>query len=702
MKKENAYDFRKKLLTVHESNVRDHTKAVPEDALLLKDGLIIEIGANADEVIQTAAADFADFFAVSMDLKATVSQTGEYAGANVVRVALADDKVEMGEAAGYKGFRIDVDTGISVYGYDSRGAAQGLFYLEDLMCMDHAPFVRKGTVCKKPIFAPQMIHSGYGIEEWPDEYMMRVAHEGRDAILIFASDVNQTRVGYLDFNDLIARANRCGLDVYIYSFIRSDAHPDEEGAQAYYDRTYGKLFRECPGIAGVTLVGEAVEFSSKDPHVSRFRSFERSTDDLPDGLQKPGWYPCEEVPRWVELVKRAVRKEKADADVVLWTYNWGFQPEEARLRLIEGLPTDITLQATFEMFDTRELEHSTFHCADYSISFVGPGKYFASEAEAAKRRGIRLYAMMMSAGVTWDFGTIPYEPMPYQWMKRFAALRKANKDWGLCGGMDTHHHGLYPSIITKFSKHAFLEPLESMEEILERILVGEYGKENLPKVKEGFRLWSEAMEYFIPSEEDLCSNRAGPITPLCLFHKTAAPVATDENILWGRTVTEFAGYDDPSMLSSRPRESVLNLRIHDELASQEKCLELLLQGVAVFESIPKKNEKLLEMLNLGKYIVCCMRTFIHVKRWYLLKCRFHAEFTKEGLWDIIAQMEQLLEAEGENVKAAIPLVERDSRLGWEPSMGYRSEPMRLDWKLRQLAYVRDKELARFKRALEMY
>ena len=36
MKKENAYDFQKKLLQVHEKDVWDHSKVIPEDALLLR------------------------------------------------------------------------------------------------------------------------------------------------------------------------------------------------------------------------------------------------------------------------------------------------------------------------------------------------------------------------------------------------------------------------------------------------------------------------------------------------------------------------------------------------------------------------------------------------------------------------------------------------------------------------------------------
>ena len=57
-------------------------------------------------------------------------------------------------------------------------------------------------------------------------------------------------------------------------------------------------------------------------------------------------------------------------------------------------------------------------------------------------------------------------------------------------------------------------------------------------------------------------------------------------------------------------------------------------------------------------------------------------------------MEALLLAEKKNVENTIPLVQMDSRLGWEPSMEYMTDEWHLEWKLRQLAYTLDTELGR--------
>ncbi len=700
MKRENTYEFRNKLLSVHEKDVRDPGKVIPQDAVLLRDGAVIEIGGTDDIVIRTAAEDFADFLAVSMGISASVSCTGLCKGDNVVQVGLAaENGVELGVAEGYKGFLIRPGEGIQVFGHDARGAQQGLFYMEDLMCMNKAPYLLPGEIRKKAMFAPQMVHSGYGMEMWPDEYLMRIAHEGRDAIMVFVTDVNQTRVGYLDFNDLIARANRCGLDVYAYSFFMSELHPDEPGAEELCENTYGRLFRECPGFAGVTFVGEVMEFHSKDPHVSKFRYEDVVTDPIPSGKPKPGWYPCEDLPQWINMVKKVIRKYKPTADIVLWSYNWGYQAEEARIKLIENLPDDISFQATFEMFENWKLEKSHTGCSDYTLAIPGPGKYFTSEAKAIKKRGMRLYTMSQSAGVTWDFGVIPYEPMPYQWIKRFQEMVKAKENWGLCGGMDCHHHGMYPSIITKLSKHAFMEPAEPMEEILDKIMMCEYGQENLEKCRQAFKLWSDAICHYIPTSQQLGgAGRVGPAYPLNLFYTYKLPY--DKDAMFGARVISHNYTPSLGDLFAKPRYSVLSLRIHEEIRSFEKMLELMNQGIQVFESIENKNEKLLNMINLGKFIATCVATAIHAKQWFVLKCRMHAEFTKEGLLGIYDEMEALVHKEAANAESAVPLIDADSRLGWEPSMLYLCDREHLDLKQQQLAYVL-KEIDYLRKCLDL-
>ncbi|MBQ5931334.1 MAG: hypothetical protein IIX00_03650 [Tidjanibacter sp.] len=63
-------------------------------------------------------------------------------------------------------------------------------------------------------------------------------------------------------------------------------------------------------------------------------------------------------------------------------------------------------------------------------------------------------------------------------------------------------------------------------------------------------------------------------------------------------------------------------------------------------------------------------------------------------------MEKLLLTEIENAKAALPLVDADSRLGWEPTMNYLGDREHIEWKIRQVQYVLEKEIVKLKKSIE--
>ncbi|MBE7037252.1 MAG: hypothetical protein E7403_08165, partial [Ruminococcaceae bacterium] len=240
---EKMYDFRKRLLTVHDSDVRNPKRKTKDNEFEITNGALIKISPKACDVVKIAANDFVDFLNVSMGVTAGVVNFGDDA---IITLELAEDAgVDLGEFASYKGFFVQTSAqGIKIYGHDPRGIAQALFYIEDLMCFAKAPVLAFGDIKKKPMFYPQMVHSGYGIDEFPDEYLLRVAHEGRDAILVFTKDLNKTTCGYLNFNELIDRAAKYGIDVYAYSYLKSEVSPEAPEAEEYYEGNYGKLFRE--------------------------------------------------------------------------------------------------------------------------------------------------------------------------------------------------------------------------------------------------------------------------------------------------------------------------------------------------------------------------------------------------------------------------------------------------------------------------
>lgn len=698
MKTEKHYEFRKRLAQVHKQNIRDHQLTAASDELVLSDGCRIVISPAASEVTVTAAKDFVDYLFTSMNISAMLctapltadvlypAEPGTDASVHVFVGTEAEMEASFTLPA-RQGYRIETTQNVIVCGFDDRSTAQGLYQLEDLMSIRRAPFLTKKSIERQLRFSPRMVHSGYGLDEFPEEHLASIAHAGRDAILVFTKETDLTPYGYLDFNDLIRRAARYGIDVYAYSYLKITMHPDEPGAAEAYDALYGTLFKNCPGLRGIVMVGESVEFASKDEHVGKCGR--APADALPTGKPRPGWWPCYDYPQWLNLVKNTVRKYQPDADIVFWTYNWGWVEEKYRIQLIDSLPTDISLLVTFEMFEQYEKGSITEYCSDYTIVFEGPGKYFASEAKAAARRGIRLYSMANTGGMTWDMGVLPYIPVPQQWIKRYRNMIAANEDWGLCGLMESHHYGFYPSFIGDLSGRVFDLGADSPEEELHKALCKHYGAAHADVLQEALSYWSEAITHFTPSNEDQYGPlRVGPAYPFLLNRHVDVPCA--KYAMFGSRIcyTEYPGFPT----NDRPKNTAMPLRVPREIGFLEQARDLFRSGLNLMKALQNPNEELLRLINMGEFIVCIITTTLHIKKWYLAKCALQTVTAEAQANELLDQLEVIAHAEIDNAEQAIPLVEYDSRLGWEPSMEYVCHRENIEFKLRHLQYVLDKEI----------
>ena len=263
---ERAYDFRERLETVHEKDVRDRTLTVAADELALADGTDIVIPPSSGEVLYGAARDFADYLFVSMDVSARVMRgtRDEGRGMRGGVVLSLDEKLAARE------YEVAVGDGIAIRAKDERMAAQALYHLEDLMNLRRAPFLKKGVERRESLFSPRMTHSAWGWDDFPDAYLRKIAHTGMDAILVCISDVDKTcgNPRYQDVRSLIRRAAAVGLDTYLYwkdNFDeRAYVHPDDPKAEEGYDAVYGRVSKAYPDAKGFVFVGESAPFPSKD------------------------------------------------------------------------------------------------------------------------------------------------------------------------------------------------------------------------------------------------------------------------------------------------------------------------------------------------------------------------------------------------------------------------------------------------------
>ena len=662
---EKPYDFRARLACVHKPNRVDRSLSAAADEFQFRNGDRILLPAGADRLLRHVAEDFRDYLLVSMGINVSVAEAG--------RISNPALTVAIDPAMAERAYCADVNSkGVTLSAASSKTLAQAFYRLEDRMNLRSAPFLKQGVEKREMRFSPRMSHSGWGCDQFPDSHLAQMAHYGLDAILIFVRDVDKVKSGErIDIADTIRRARAWGLDSYLYSHVVAFAHPDDPGAEELFKNTYGRVAAAYPEAKGIIFVGESCQFPSKDERALPYCYWEKEkiAKHRRQGDNRPlaGWFPCRDYPAWLNAVKRAIHAEAPNMEIVFWSYNWGYQDADLRLKLIDSLPTDVTLQATFEMFETFEKRNGlASKVADYSIVYPGPGRYFSSEAKRAKERGMKMYAMSNTGGHTWDFGTIPFDPFPYQWKRRFDAVVKAHDDWNLAGLMENHHYGWWPSFISELSKEAYTIGGMPFEEHLAAIAARDYGERNVAAVKAIWKDWSEKIvDMHSTNENQYGPFRYGPAYP---FN------AMEENL-------KDEDLPIPSMYLTLNYRSCAadDANLAKQLELLDPMVKSFLDGGAKFlamaaaEIDQTRRANALGMGWHGEYMGRACLTARNVKAAVM------AERAKDR-----ARVEEIAKAEYANVKAALRLVEHDSRLGWEPTMLYRGGLDMLRWKLAYL------------------
>lgn len=698
--KEVSYQFRQRFSVIHRPDRRDVNKVCGAGQVEVDHTWTIVMPSDAHVVVKNAARDLEDYLFTSMNVSVRVVRDGaENVGKRIV-YGVSDELDE-------NSYRFVVrDAEILLIGGSPRMAAQAGYHLEDLMNLCEAPFVDPVDEVRESLLHTRMVHSGYGIDMYPNEHIVNLAHVGMTAILLFVEKIDQTAHGYQDFNDLCYRAAQYGVDVYAYSYFEHLRHPDDADAEEYYENIYGKLFDRCPYFKGLVFVGESCEFPSKDPHtcgIPRFADKDENGNPRHKQAEYPGWFPCVDYADLMNLIKKIVYKRRPDADIVLWSYNWGFVEGKHRKALLDVLPKDVAIQATYEMWDTVPRDGVENRTTDYTLFSPGPGKYFTTEGEYAKENGLRFYSMTNTGGLTWDIGVVPYIPAPYQWIKRYEGMRKAHDEYGLVGAMESHHYGCSPSFISELAKWAFYSPMPDLDGILHQMAARDFAPEVADTVCEAYRCFSDGIHYLISTDPDQYGpHRVGPAYPFQLFENLGEALPEEPYShfgsrycytnygadMWGNDIGVGLNVENPTEKDVR--------KFDYEIESFTKSRDLYTRGcellVSIMDKVPaRKRDNAERILALGMFIRNTVRTSVAYKEFYKCKCKLlkaHGEERNR----LVDRMLELCRGEVKNAEDTIPIVEFDSRLGFEPSMEYMCDRAHIEWKLERLHKVIDTEL----------
>ena len=697
---EKNYDFRLRHWQYHRPGMLQGDRTAKNNEVRLDESWKIGCPADAEYITRFAVKDFQDYLETSMALPLALTHKK---GDKVLWVEV-DPGVK-------RGFVVDVaSNSINVAAAADKMSFRATIHLEDIMNLEGAPVLESGRMVRNPLYDTRIVHSGTGIDAYPEAELVGLLHAGYDTIDIFLCDIDKNRLGYCDFNDIINRAAALGIDTVFHNYIQTFVHPDDEGAQAVFDAVYGNIIRRYPKLKSIGLCGEALEFPSKDPATTGKKHTLSIVDGIPETKPSPGWYPCSDYPAYIQCIERAVHKVNPDVDVTFSTYNWGYQPQEYREKFLARYPKNVGLSVCYEIFSQRKLGKLHTPVMDYTISADEPGYYFTSECETAHKYGIELTGNVNTAGIAWDFGCVPLVPAPGKLLRRNLNLRKAHKLYNLRKHYTTHHYGWWNSVAADLGKWTGWEGFEpDYDELLRKIAVRDYGKNAADHVLKAWDFWSQAMNYYVASNEDQYGPwRVGAAYPF-VFHPSISRTMANKEIKFPTAPHAHFGYRIIKTFY-QPYENAEQtpgfLRYPEEIKSLEKMLELWNKGLAeaqqaVEKADENKRDEARRLEALGHFIRNSANTTVNIKRWYQYNVAMINSSTAEEAGKYLDKIEALAYAEIENARDTIPAVECDSRLGWEPSMEYVCDKWHLEWKIRQVNSALD-EIKSYRKMLFLH
>ena len=694
------YDFRKRHWQYHKPNRRDAARKAKKNEILLTGDW--KIGCKGDEnpIALIAVKDFQDYLLTSMGLSLPLTAED---GEKVLWVEV-NKKVK-------KGFVVDVRKDhVLISAAEDRMTFRGTIHLEDIMNLEGAPVLEIGKFVRKPLYNSRAVHSGTGIDYYPDQELVGLLHAGYDAIEYFIKDIDRNAIGYCDFGEIMERAARLGIKNHSHNYARNYVHPDEEGAQATFDAVYGEIARRYPHLDQIGLCGEALEFPSRDPATTGKTYHESIVDGIPDTRPSPGWYPCEDYPAYIQCIERAVHKVNPGIRVLFSTYNWGYAPLELRKKFLQNFPENVTLSVCFEIFSKRRLEGLHTPVMDYTISADEPGYYFTSECSEAAKNGIPLSGNVNTAGIAWDFGCVPLVPAPGKLLKRNRYLREACKKWKVKDHYTTHHYGWWNSVAADLGKWSSWEDFEpDYDELLKKIAIRDYGKKAAPHILKAWQYFSDAMSHYVASNEDQYGPwRVGAAYPF-IFQPNISRTMSSKEIKFPTAPHAHFGHRIVKTFYT-PYENAEQtpgfLRYPAELRSLQKMLDLWNKALAccdkaIVHADPDKKDEARRLEALGHFIRNSVITVMNIKKWWQLNMAMQNSATAEEAEKYLDKIEALAYEEIRNAEDTIPAVEFDSRLGWEPSMEYVCDKWHLEWKIRQVRSALT-EIASYRKMLNLH
>ena len=656
---------------------------------------------DPEKLLETAYEDLNIFFADS-----GLATNGEY-----------EIIIQQIDKECFESYRIEIKPeSCYIQAADTEGVRRGIYYLEDLLLSNDGPFLRLGSIERKPWLKSRISRCFFGpikrpplnrdellddIDYYPDEYLNRLAHEGINGLwlTVVFSDLCQTSISKLDPNAekrlaklrlTVEKCLRHGIKTYIFcieprslpsasELLRK--HPELKGAvawnkeycfctfsdtaQKYLYESVNWIFSQVPDLGGMINI-------SLGERPTTCASADWGKECPVCSSKTPG----EIIAASLKPMEQGMHDANPEAELVSWFYvpenRSGDELDQTSqlLDIAEKLPEHVIMQYNFESGGSKEQLGKERHAGDYWLSYVGPSRKYDDIMHRAQEYGKKISAKIQ-VGCSHEIATVPFVPVPALLYRKYKAMREL----GVSHVMQCWYFGNYPGIMNKTAGNlAFEDFAVSEENFLFRLAASEWG-EYAGKIVEAWKLLAEGyshypldnmFQYYGPMHD-------GIVWPLFLIPKNQ-PLAPTWRLDYGTSGDRYG-------------ECLGKFTLDEALTLCRRLSEKWNKGAEIMRDLRSafcNNSERLKDIDLIEAIGILFESGYNILKFYALREILLSSASAK--WpDALDQMENIVYEEIKRSSRMIKLCEADSRLGFHSEAeGYKFFPNKLKWRIASL------------------
>ena len=715
---ERIYDYHKHLSTspVHIKR-RDNDTVKENNEMQLPDaGWRISWLKGNSIIIDNVIDDFRDYLSVSQNVTVDLAPVNSLNNWKRLKQAIVIGTKEQMPGCGQelkspKDYEIRVTSNnIVVCGFDQRGAMFGLYNLESRMNLREAPFLPKNLkTVRHSLYSTRMALSWMGWMEFPDRLLSHLAHDGFDGIFagvytnpngdrttaenstdFYARLLHRVRnQDPKEISDLIDRASKYGIKVYTpicYQYVGTKE--SEEGLR----KLVKNIVKEFPDIKGYVLLTEGFWYKKWGGGHGASKEY------LQDWAKN--WSKA------VSIVEEECHKLNPSIEILPWEYNIDFRPQNSDIKryFVKQLPDNVTPMLTWENGKSFEIDGMQGFLRDYSLNQIGPAEVTEAQISEAKARNMKVFSKV-DTFASWQYGTIPYLPCPYQWYDRYMALEKS----GVSGTLESWSSGYKPNFISEMRSWTCWSDYPSRDELFGAIASRIFGRQNKEIVLKAWSHFSQAIRYVPDTGPNMGTNNAvgnplfftkPPARTMTYYYSWGDPSKrVTMNPYWPFTVSRMVFFPDFSNQTNKAEQyarSATGIVVEEGVkilpvflkylrkAIEEMEKGLILYRSAAINSPESKRQKAIREVVVAEQMQRMMQSDYAILEFEDLRLQLVKEKDKKRFKNALDIMKDIVRDEMERTELSLLAATKDSRLGFQFEQDYVYTPYSLKEKLNVL------------------